>query len=753
MFNFDTLNFGEGIMWNHHCRDGRKILLFGILINFVLVYGNGLLEAEEDRSGISPENQVGVLATFDDNEEVTPEEMENKHNLQLRHSYTTAIQGMSANVSVKRLGQFMDDTRMDRVLFDYKMEPAGEQTAQEKTSAEGEGTDRGGRGGRASQPRKYLKGIHAVRRASSGRSNVQNTDSGTAPVQVGMIDTIANTTHSVITDGSKIKQYPEVSSVTKENIISHLSSQLEEEEKRMFHHGTRTAGVIGGAKSTGVAQGLDIQFYSTLLDSVKRKRSSGKDAVEQPVEEFLAYEEVKVSSVIYGLDHFARKIIRKNQPIDVIYLGLSTEDASHREVLQNAIKTLTSRGVLVVVPAGRENEYIDGGMLSVDTIPAYFSETLTVSALATGEGGNGDYSRLPEWSNAGKQVDLTAPGERFGYLRYDGRKGRGNQHGTSYSSALVTGASAHLIALAKKHQITLSSELLVKILKQTGERPAGNGSWTDDFDEIPESKIHLRRASQYLSRLGKNFRQLSLKQATGQVYFGNQNKADQTIYVATINGFQMGEDGARFPDEAEDFLNEKLNIPGETRVESFDWHEESRTSFKEEKSHSQSVIRVREWIREKYQKRCTGCKSNIVIVGHSFGGKTAMEVAQALKDDGVKIRALVTLDPVKHIPEFPHEPSAMGHVDNWINLHQKEGVVDEVPSIPAVGHVVRGVGAVPELISSGDGADWISTTGGEMGAVDGADENLAPSRAGHMSFNSYYDHWIKSKTTPFPSFQ
>jgi pimeloyl-ACP methyl ester carboxylesterase len=62
----------------------------------------------------------------------------------------------------------------------------------------------------------------------------------------------------------------------------------------------------------------------------------------------------------------------------------------------------------------------------------------------------------------------------------------------------------------------------------------------------------------------------------------------------------------------------------------------------------------------------------LVLVGHSYGADNVLRIAQALKDDGVRVDLLITLDPVTP-PKVPH------NVVKVVNLYQSNGALDKLP--------------------------------------------------------------------------
>lgn len=104
----------------------------------------------------------------------------------------------------------------------------------------------------------------------------------------------------------------------------------------------------------------------------------------------------------------------------------------------------------------------------------------------------------------------------------------------------------------------------------------------------------------------------------------------------------------------------------------------------------------------------------IVVVGHSLGGDTAMDVADDLKDDDcLKCLYAVTLDPVSQFDPntWFGGPYPGDHVTEWINIAQPAGFMDVVVDVPVVGWIVGGLWAAGSaIVGSNDG---IATGGGQ----------------------------------------
>ena len=75
-----------------------------------------------------------------------------------------------------------------------------------------------------------------------------------------------------------------------------------------------------------------------------------------------------------------------------------------------------------------------------------------------------------------------------------------------------------------------------------------------------------------------------------------------------------------------------------------------------------------------------GDYDTITIVGWSYGGEAALEVASLLKKDGIQVDLAITCDPVPVLPALPLFPYSLGgvmptakpaNVTNWYNFYQQ----------------------------------------------------------------------------------
>lgn len=119
------------------------------------------------------------------------------------------------------------------------------------------------------------------------------------------------------------------------------------------------------------------------------------------------------------------------------------------------------------------------------------------------------------------------------------------------------------------------------------------------------------------------------------------------------------------------------------------------------------------------QKAC-GTDKRIVLVGHSWGGATAKNVTDRLKNYGIMVDKLITLDPVS-LTDF----TAPNNQREWINIYQKQSALDYIATVPLVGQVAALVfgflGMVTGLVSPDD---FIATLGGQWGHESKANKNI-----------------------------
>ena len=117
----------------------------------------------------------------------------------------------------------------------------------------------------------------------------------------------------------------------------------------------------------------------------------------------------------------------------------------------------------------------------------------------------------------------------------------------------------------------------------------------------------------------------------------------------------------------------------------------------------------------------------IVLIGHSWGGDTAAQVARNMSDEICNL-TLITLDPVSGV-----KPFGLGDIANpsrnniWINVHPDASLMDYLNSVPFIGAwgigglLSAGIGGGMNLFGeSGSGNNAIAIGGGRWNEESGA---------------------------------
>ena len=142
------------------------------------------------------------------------------------------------------------------------------------------------------------------------------------------------------------------------------------------------------------------------------------------------------------------------------------------------------------------------------------------------------------------------------------------------------------------------------------------------------------------------------------------------------------------------------------------------------------------------------CES-IVLIGHSYGGDTAMDVAASLKETPCLCLYIVTLDPVSHLDTdtwFWFDPRT-DNIQEWLNIYQETGVEDVIFDIPLVGWGLGGIWSIIGAIVSSP--DMVASGGGQWNYESGADYNIPAKNGdrsiGHHEVSDLFN--VKFKTT------
>lgn len=203
-------------------------------------------------------------------------------------------------------------------------------------------------------------------------------------------------------------------------------------------HGTHVAGTIAavagnGIGVAGVAPGAKVMALKAMDDS-------GRGPID-----------ALVKALLYAQAQGAR----------VANLSLGFTGTS--EVLHDAIKAVTAKGMVVVVAAGNDGSDV------MEFCPAQFPEVITVGACQ-------EHNYPAMFTNYGIRVDVIAPGSEILSCRAAGTnlgKLIGDDYcvldGTSMATPHVSGVAALLLA----RRSTLSTESIRQLLRNTASKPYG----------------------------------------------------------------------------------------------------------------------------------------------------------------------------------------------------------------------------------------------------------------------------------------
>lgn len=106
----------------------------------------------------------------------------------------------------------------------------------------------------------------------------------------------------------------------------------------------------------------------------------------------------------------------------------------------------------------------------------------------------------------------------------------------------------------------------------------------------------------------------------------------------------------------------------------------------------------------------------INLIGHSYGGATAIDLSRKLKADKIRVNALITLDPVATLPR-----SNPLNYEIWVNTYQQQSIADIFSNVPILGQGIGGIISIAGLpLDRTDITDFIATLGNQLGKEAGA---------------------------------
>ena len=242
-------------------------------------------------------------------------------------------------------------------------------------------------------------------------------------------------------------------------------------------HGTHVAGVAAAAFNSDGYGVVGVAPSASLV----------------PIKSFDANGFATTAQIVCGLNHLAGLTAQRPMPtvVNMSFADSGTDsacdDADVSDVLHEALCDLVDAGtangvsVIPVAAAGNANVNI------ANTIPAAFSDVITVSALGDHDGAPGGSAgcvyvpllfntecddTLASFSNYGAGVDVAAPGVEI-YSSLPG--GHGTMSGTSMAAPHVTGVVAAMLA----EHAALDLATAKGILRETGECPDGSVAGPD----------------------------------------------------------------------------------------------------------------------------------------------------------------------------------------------------------------------------------------------------------------------------------
>ena len=133
-----------------------------------------------------------------------------------------------------------------------------------------------------------------------------------------------------------------------------------------------------------------------------------------------------------------------------------------------------------------------------------------------------------------------------------------------------------------------------------------------------------------------------------------------------------------------------------------------------------------------YKRVCP--HSRIVLLGHSYGGDTAMDVSERLEN--ITNITLVTLDPVSDFDSYNWSNKRPSNIDYWINAYVGKGVFDLFSPVYGAGQAVSFVGTFLTTFSI---SNSIASGGGKWGYENAADVNISYPLYGSIRHGDAYE--------------
>ncbi|AGI11768.1 protease [Bacillus phage vB_BanS-Tsamsa] len=205
-----------------------------------------------------------------------------------------------------------------------------------------------------------------------------------------------------------------------------------------YGHGTHVAGLIAGNK-TGVAPNVDLYIAKVLNENGEGSMGSVMDGITLAI----------------------------NFEVDVLCMSLGIRGGLPVR-LEERILEAHAKGINIVCAVGNMG-------LPEPDYPAFLDEVIAVGGV------DADLKHL-EFSNRGKQVDITAPALNILSTFKDGKYAR--MSGTSMASPIVAGAIALLISHNRKKGIELTNEQVKEKIMSLGNHTYNYGYGVVDLSKL-----------------------------------------------------------------------------------------------------------------------------------------------------------------------------------------------------------------------------------------------------------------------------
>jgi hypothetical protein len=259
----------------------------------------------------------------------------------------------------------------------------------------------------------YAAQAAAANSAATSGSALQQKTWCQAPVKIGMVDTLIETSHPGFAKSQLVQR---------EFVTDALTQPVA--------HGTAVAGLLVAQQQNFESLAPNAQLYNGAI--FYRQGDLHQGAALMPL--------------LQALNWLAEKQVK------VINLSLTGPANS---LLQTAVEKLSERDIVLVAAAGN-----DGPMAGV-LYPAGYEQVLAVTAV-------NQQRQLYRWANQGAHIELSALGVRVMTTRHNGAVG--HETGTSMAAPVVTAAAACLWAQSPQLSAQQLRQQLQRMAQDLGEK-------------------------------------------------------------------------------------------------------------------------------------------------------------------------------------------------------------------------------------------------------------------------------------------